>query len=160
MEKTLKGARNGPDGGTCLRSAPQIHAVQSAPMSRTLARLLIGFMLALAIPAQGMAALSAGFCMTMGQHHEQGSAAMGHGPASSHHADGDHQPASEPLPNQEQSSSTAHCPPCVSCCAAVAIAPAMPTVHTDQSASAAFAAIPHSLPGALPEELDRPPLAL
>ncbi len=129
-------------------------------MSRTLARLLIGFMLALAIPAQGMAALSAGFCMTMGQHHEQGSAAMDHGPASSHHAAGDHQPANEPSPNHEQSSSTAHCPPCVSCCAAAVIAPAFQPVHAEQSASVAFAAIPHSLPGALPEELDRPPLAL
>lgn len=102
--------------------------------------------------------------MAVGGHHGGHATAPDHGHAGVPHAQaGDHQPAAK-VPadagTPEKPSEKAHCPPCVSCCAAAVIAPALQLPVAENSASAAIAAIAYSVPGALPDELDRPPLAL
>lgn len=132
-------------------------------MNRALARLLIASLLALAIPAQGLAAVSAGLCMALGTHHEQGRApVMDHDHAAGQHAapEDHHNAGADSSPKPEKSSDSAHCPPCVSCCAAAVIAPAIPPAVREQPASVAIAAMPYSVPGVLPDQLDRPPLSL
>jgi hypothetical protein len=111
-------------------------------------RLLIAFTLALAIPLQGVASVTAGVCMAIG-HHEAGT------PDSHEHGhDSDH---SAP---HEDDSATSHCAPCVACCAAASISPARQVYLPHDSPPAAIAALPFLPPGFLPENLDRPPLGL
>jgi hypothetical protein len=117
-------------------------------MSIKFVRLLVALMLALAIPLQGAASVTAGICMATG-HHDAGT------PASHDHGeDGDHHPA------PQDDGSDPHCAPCVACCAAASIAPAAQVFLPEDSPAAAVAAVPYLHPGFLPEKLDRPPLAL
>lgn len=119
-------------------------------MSIKILRLIVAFGLALAIPLQGLASVTAGVCMAVG-HHDAGQ------PASHDHGDGaDHSAPHDP----EGSDSSSHCAPCVACCAAASIAPAAQVFVPDTSPPAAIAALPLLHPGFLPETLDRPPLAL
>jgi len=121
-------------------------------MSTKLIRLLIAFALALTIPLQGLASVTAGICMATG-HHDAGA------PAShSHGHDADH--AAGHSSTDSDPSSDAHCAPCVACCAAASIAPAAQVFVAPFSAPAAIAALPFLPAGFLPEKLDRPPLAL
>jgi len=117
---------------------------------RRLTRLLIAFALALTIPVQGLAAVTAGLCMAMGHHQADMSA-----PAHDHGADHSHD-----QDNSDQPSDQAHCAPCVACCAAAHIAPATQAFVAAASPAAAIAAPPSASPGFLPDQLDRPPLAL
>ena len=111
-------------------------------------RLLVALALALAIPLQGAASVTAGICMATG-HHDAGA------PAShAHGGDADHS-----LPHNDDPD-TAHCAPCVGCCAAASIALAAQVCLLEDSPAAAIAVVPYLHPGSLPEELDRPPLAL
>jgi hypothetical protein len=123
--------------------------VESKLVSIKFVRLLVAFALALAIPLQGAASVTAGICMATG-HHDAGA------PAShDHEADGDHHSAPH-----DDGSDAAHCAPCVACCAAASIAPAAQVFLPEDSPAAAVAALPYLHPGFLPEKLDRPPLAL
>jgi len=136
------------------------------PMSRTLARFLIGFLLALTIPLQGLAAATAGMCMALGHHGGEAAPAMDHDHAGAHHAGGDahaHGGGDQPSDHSsapQESSGNAHCPPCSSCCAAAAIAPAVNVQLPHALPSEPFLAGQHSIAGFLPDELDRPPLPL
>jgi hypothetical protein len=113
-------------------------------------RLFVALVLALAIPLQGLASVTAGVCMAIGHHHAGA-------PASHDHGDGtDHSAPHDP----EGSESAPHCAPCVACCAAASIAPAAQVFVPDTSPPAAIAALSLLRPGFLPETLDRPPLAL
>lgn len=118
-----------------------------------LIRLMLAVALIAAIPAQGLAAVTAGLCMAFG-HHES-SAAWGH---DYHHADGatDHSHAGD----SEESGNPAHCGPCVACCAAASIVSPV-SVATLAEPDAAVD-LPPGLPSPalLPHRLDRPPLAL
>lgn len=123
-------------------------------MPARLLRLLIVMLLALTVPVQGFAAVSAGVCMALGHHesaapaehpHEHDAAgAHGHG----HHA-----------PDEGQGSADAHCPPCVSCCAAAAIASFSPLMLPERPAVLAVRSLPPLFSGVTLENLDRPPLA-
>jgi hypothetical protein len=117
-------------------------------MSIKFLRLLIAFALALAIPLQGMASVSAGVCMVIGHHDAGTPASHGHGHDADHSAP------------QGDDSDPAHCAPCVACCAAASIAPAAQLFVPESSPPAAIAALPRLHPGFLPETLDRPPLPL
>ena len=121
-------------------------------------RLLVALALALAIPLQGAASVTAGICMATG-HHDAGSpASHDHGGnVTSHHHDGD---ADHPSAPPDDGPDAAHCAPCVACCAAASIAPAVQVFLFEDSPAAAVAALPYLHPGFLPEKLDRPPLAL
>lgn len=123
-------------------------------------RLLIAFALALTIPLQGLAAVTAGLCMGMGHHQADRSAPAHEAPAHDHGADHSH--ADHPHDQQEDSSSDdgAHCAPCVACCAAAHIAPADHVYLPEFVPAAAIAVLPPGSAGFLPEQLDRPPLAL
>lgn len=117
-------------------------------------RLLVAFALALAIPLQGAAAVTAGICMAIGHHDAAGTPAQhDHGAQDGHHAD-------DSMPHDEGGSDSAHCAPCVACCAAASIAPAARVFLLQDPPAAAVAALPYLHPGFLPEKLDRPPLAL
>ena len=116
-------------------------------------RLLVSVALLLAIPAQGIAAVTGSLCMALGGHSapQIGDAPHAHDGAahgSSHDHDTGH----------DDGSSQSHCGPCVACCASAAIA----SVLTVPLASAiASAPLPGSLPApeaARPDRLERPPL--
>lgn len=127
-------------------------------MSIKILRLLIAFSVALAIPLQGVAAVTAGVCMAIG-HHDAGAPGSDDHGGHDHH--GDHAgPAMDHSTPQDEGSDSAHCAPCVACCAAASIAPAAQLFVAELSPPAAIAAVPLLHPGFLPEELDRPPLAL
>jgi len=114
-------------------------------------RLLVALALAFAIPMQGMASVTAGVCMAIG-HHDAGT------PASHDHGhDADHS-SDHSAPHEDDS--TSHCAPCVACCAAASIAPALQVFVPQESPPAAFPALPFLPAGFLPEKLDRPPLAV
>lgn len=115
---------------------------------KLLTRLLIACVLALTIPLQGMASVTAGICMATG-HHDAGA------PVSHDHGHG----ADHSAPH-EGDSTASHCAPCVACCAAASIAPAAQLFLQRDAPPAAVAALPFLPAGFLPEELDRPPLAL
>jgi hypothetical protein len=131
-------------------------------MPKNLLRLLVALLVALTVPIQGIAAVSAGFCMALGHHgtgatavHDHGSAAHTHESASA--ADPHHDKAPG---NSSSSDSTAHCPPCVSCCAAAAIGLSSPLFVPEPAPGSIIAVAPVISSGVLPEQLDRPPLAL
>src|SRR5712664_2027575 len=88
-------------------------------MRTKLVRTLVAFAMALLVPLQGMAGVSAGLCMELG-HHEDEAPATAHAPGSTH----DHGTADRHDHNtaaDEHTAGNAHCPPCVACCAAAAI---------------------------------------
>jgi hypothetical protein len=116
-------------------------------------RLLLAFALALAIPLQGFAAVSAGICMTLG-HHDSPAAHSHDGPADGEHQ---HQHSHDDAPSPN---SAAHCAPCVACCAAAAISSSAPVVIPDERADPVNVSLPPAFSGIQPETLDRPPLAL
>ena len=127
-------------------------------MLKKLPRLLFLFAVALTVPIQGVAAVSAGFCMALGHHGAPEShdyAVDGHphddGAAPEHHH---HEGTSG-----DKSSQDSHCPPCVSCCAAAAIAPFQPVTTPEQSACWVVTALCARFSGVPPDKLDRPPLA-
>jgi hypothetical protein len=124
--------------------------VKSRAMSLKLLRFLLLIAVALAVPLQGLAAVSAGLCMASGHHHSE------HAPAGHDHDLGsmDHE-----HPAEDTSANDSHCPPCVSCCAAVAIAPAAEPRLPSVAPAAPVASKQYSIAGFLPEQLDRPPLS-
>ena len=128
-------------------------------MPKSLSRLLIVLVLALMVPIQGIAAVGADLCMGLGHHghgsagHEHGSAGHGHGhdgPAPVHHHD----------EGKGTDKSSAHCPPCASCCATTAIASFPDVVIPDQPGYSVLAESVAFFAGAPLHRLDRPPLAL
>ena len=128
------------------------HGVRIQTMPSRLARILIALALALTVPIQGVAAATAGLCMALGHH--------GTGLAGSHdHAAGaDHHPHQHT--GSDNSAASAHCPPCVACCAAAAIS-SLPRISVPEPSTASVVAASEPLfPGIEPDKLDRPPLAL
>jgi len=110
--------------------------------------------LALAVPLQGFAAVSAGMCMALG-HHDSApahphNAHDGHDASAHQHGEDHSQPAD----------GSAHCPPCVSCCAAASISSAVPFFVGDAPADRLIAASTSFAAGFQPDGLFRPPLAL
>jgi hypothetical protein len=112
-------------------------------------RLVITGLLALVIPIQGIAAVTARLCATLG-HHETST------PAVHDHADGHAHDAEAPAP----AAAGAHCPPCVACCAAAAISASARIFIPDPPAAAVTSAAPLSFSGIQPDGLDRPPRLL
>jgi hypothetical protein len=109
--------------------------------------MLVTVAMTIAVPLQGIAAVGAGLCMDMGDHDEP-AAAAGHGSAHDHgstHGD-------------EGAAGGAHCPPCVACCAAAAIASFSQVLIPEHPASSVIAVVPLSFSGIAPKTLDRPPL--
>jgi hypothetical protein len=118
-------------------------------------RLLVSVALLLAIPAQGIAAVTGSLCMALGGH---GAAETGDAPHA--HDGAAHGSSHDHDTGHDDGSPQSHCGPCVACCASAAIA----SVLTVPLASAiASAPLPSSLPApeaARPDRLERPPLAV
>jgi hypothetical protein len=119
---------------------------------------LLALAIALALPIQGVAAITAGLCMAFGEHHGavSGHDAVDHSTHSHTHGDeADSQPHGD-----EDSGNGSHCGPCTACCASASIAgPAGISIASSAStAPYAFAQFPPL--GVQPNGLFRPPLAL
>ena len=117
-------------------------------MRSSIFRILAVALLALAIPLQGVAAVTAGQCMAL-EHHDAGDA---HDHAA--HADGDDQAV------HHDDSKTSHCGPCAACCASATMSgpAALPILSSATESEYFFSQFPPL--GIQPEGLDRPPLAL
>lgn len=120
-----------------------------------LKRLLLLFLIALAVPVQGFAALESGICMAFGHHDAPASSAI-HDAAVAH----DHG-APVYAHDADPGESSVHCGSCVACCGAAASnAPAMVS-GAGLPATGRIRVHPDAAPGSVPPAaLDRPPLAL
>lgn len=107
-------------------------------MARNLLRFILLLAVAFAVPLQGFAAASAGVCMSLG-HHQGGDAHDSH---------------------QHDGADNSHCPPCVSCCTAATIAPAIEPPLPQAALAVPQPSAQHFIAAGVPERLDRPPLAL
>lgn len=126
---------------------------------------LLAVVIALVVPAQGMAVVVAGQCMAFGHHettaghdsHGQSADAQdGHDHASHSHADD----TTSTAPADEGDGSSAHCGPCTACCASASITgPAGVSILSSPS-NAIYVFWQFPPIGVQPDGLDRPPLAL
>ena len=124
----------------------------------------VAFAIALAVPIQGMAAVTAAQCMTL-SHHQDAAGHAGHGDAqegeSGHdHSMHSHDGAAGNTDSDESGSNGSHCGPCTACCASASIAgPAGLSILCWASSApyvfSQFAPLSVPLDG-----LDRPPTAL
>ena len=138
-------------------------AIQWPSMHKGLFRFFAVLALALAIPAQGMAAVTAGQCMAFG-HHQDGGGSQDHEDAKEG-ADGhDHAAHSHAADSEaeqgDDGSKNSHCGPCTACCASASIA-GRAGLSIPSSASYTkyiFSQFPPL--GVQPHGLDRPPLAI
>jgi len=117
-------------------------------------------LLALTIPVQGMAAVTAGQCMAFGHHQDDGNQNHAHDDADGH-APAGHAHTDDTLSKQDdEGGKNSHCGPCTACCASASIAgPAGLSILPFASpVQYHFSQLPP--PGVQPHGLDRPPLAL
>jgi hypothetical protein len=119
-------------------------------------RVLVLAVLALAVPLQGVAAVTAGQCMAL-EHHEDGHGG-GHddGQDASTHSHGDEHQANQA--GEEQQSS--HCGPCTACCASASIAGPVALLIQSSPSDTQYLFSQFPPLGVEPHGLDRPPLAL
>jgi hypothetical protein len=115
---------------------------------------LLAVSLALVVPVQATAALTAGLCMSMG-HHEGAADDSDHSMHS--HADG-HE--GSPADRATDAGNEAHCGPCAACCASASIAGAPALAIGAAPGHPAYVFSPYPPLGVQPDGLDRPPLAL
>ena len=126
---------------------------------------LLAIAIALSVPIQGMAVITAGQCMALGHHevapgqdsHAQAEDGQdGHDHAAHSHSD----EAGSNTDADEADGKGAHCGPCTACCASASIAgPAGLSIPSSPSNAAyVFSQFPPL--GVQPDGLDRPPLAL
>jgi hypothetical protein len=121
-------------------------------------RIIAVVLLALSVPVQGMAAVTAGQCMAFGHHQDGAGQEDGHaGNGTEKH---DHAAHSHSDDGAKQDGDTSHCGPCTACCASASIAgPAGLAIPA--SASNAPYVFSQSPPlGVQPDGVYRPPLAL
>lgn len=113
-------------------------------MPHRLKRFLLAVAIAIAVPVQGFAAVSAGLCMALGHH------------------DSPVDTAGEAHPDGHDHGATGHgpCGPCMGCCASAAIAGTSGIALQLPRIPAPVAAAPLQPAGVAPDKLDRPPLAL
>lgn len=120
---------------------------------------LLALAIALALPIQGVAAITAGLCMAFGEHH---GAVSGHDDAVDHstHAHTHADEADSQAHGDEGSGNGSHCGPCAACCASASIAgPAKISISASAS-NAPYVLAQFPPPGVQPGGLYRPPLAL
>lgn len=130
-------------------------------MPKSFFRLLAVLLLALSIPVQSMAAVTAGQCMAAG-HHQKGAGqendAHEHdGAGGQHQASHSHSDESAPAGEEGRS---AHCGPCTACCASASIAGPAGVSIAFSPLEAKYVSSQWPPPGVQVDGLDRPPLAL
>lgn len=124
-----------------------------------IAKFFLTFAVVLAVPLQGAAAVYAAQCMVLSYHEMTDEQALDQAQAAQEVTEHDEMTGHG---HQEGGSTQGshHCGPCVGCCASVSIAPSIaflpaPAPH---AAVVEVSFSPH--PSVLPDQLDRPPLAL
>jgi len=121
--------------------------IQFQDMPHRLKRFLLALIVALAVPVQGFAAVSAGLCMALKHHGDHHHSSQGAGSGDHHHS------------HDHGATGHASCGSCVGCCASAAIgSSACIACFVPPAAAPAEAARPYPS-GVQPHPLDRPPLA-
>lgn len=118
--------------------------------------MLLAVLVMVAMPVQGLAAISAGTCMALG-HHDALAAAM-NGPDAAHDAYAVAAASGHVDEGAVDGAEGAHCGPCVAGCAAAAILVASSIFQPDSLPGDRVAFAAAAPPEYLPELLDRPPL--
>src|SRR5215467_2196712 len=113
-------------------------------------RSIVVLLLALAVPLQGVAVVTAGLCMAMG-HHDSG---HGLDNMPGHGGDGHDEDAAGHSKHSDADHSKPHCAPCVACCAATAIPSRASLFVPDRPAASLIAAASASFTGISPDHLD------
>jgi len=121
--------------------------IQFQDMPHRLKRFLLVLVVALAVPVQGFAAVSAGLCMALEHHGEHHHASQG-ADTGEHHDSHDH-----------GATGHASCGSCVGCCASAAIASSASIARFVPPAAAPVPAARPDPSVVQPHPLDRPPLA-
>jgi hypothetical protein len=118
-------------------------------MPNRLLRLVVVALLTVMVPLQGMAAVAAGQCMTMGHHQDQADV---HAHADEHGDGAVHE--------DRDAGKNAHCGPCAACCASATIAGPVGLPILAAPANTKYIFSPFPTRGFQPHGIDRPPLAL
>jgi hypothetical protein len=125
-------------------------------------RLLAFALLALTLPVQGMAAVTAAQCMATGHHQDGGSPDhdhAGHGADDQDHASHSHS-GDGSAQDRDEGGKNSHCGPCTACCASASIAgPARLSILSSPS-TAKYVFSQQPPPGVQLAGFDRPPLFL
>ena len=131
-------------------------------MSLRLIRFL-AFVVALAVPVQGVAAVTAAQCMALA-HHQDGTGHAGHSDAQGGESGHDHSMHShhEAAGNtdSDEAGSGSHCGPCTACCASASIAGPAGLSILSWASSAPYVFSQFAPPSVPLDGLDRPPTAL
>ena len=132
-------------------------------MSSRLIRFL-AFVVALAVPIQGMAAVTAAQCMAL-SHHQDAAGHAGHGdangPESGHdHSKHSHDEAAGHGDSDDAGSNGSHCGPCTACCASASIAGPVGLSLLSWASNAPYVFSQFAPPSVPLDGLDRPPTAL
>ena len=129
---------------------------------RRVIRSLVVAVISLAVPVQGISAVTSGQCMSLA-HHDGGAAVTAHAHdsgAADGHADASHVHDDESATASNGESKSGHCGPCSACCASASITGPVSVLDVPAPASAAYSFSQYPPLGVQPSELDRPPLAL
>ena len=127
-------------------------------MPRTILRLLAVLLLAMAVPAQGMAAVVAAQCMVFGHHQDGGNDGHVHDGTDEDH--GAHSHSSDTNAGHDEGGASSHCGPCTACCASASISGFNGLALPPAAANPLYFFSQLPPPGVQPHGLDRPPLAL
>lgn len=129
-------------------------------VKRVIRSLVVAF-ISLAVPIQGIAAVTTGQCMSLEHHETVASATTSHvsGNASGGH-ERSHSHEDAGASKDDADSKGGHCGPCSACCASTSIAGALPLLSMPAPAAHIFVFSQFPPLGVQPSELDRPPLAL
>jgi hypothetical protein len=131
-------------------------------MHRTVLRFLAVALLALAIPIQGWAAVTAGQCMALG-HHQDGAGEVDHAHAQDAvgHDHAAHSHAGEGATGHgDDGGKQPHCGPCAACCASASIAGAAASCVVPSACQTPYVLAQFPPIGVHADALYRPPLAL
>jgi hypothetical protein len=139
-------------------------ALQCPTMPRAFFRLVAVMLLAMAVPVQAMAAVTAGQCKALAHHQDGGAGheeyAQGQVDADGHdHAAHSHSDQGGTNQGHENGKST-HCGPCTGCCASASIAGPVRVSIPSSPFTATYLFSQFAPLGFQPDGLERPPLAL
>ena len=118
-------------------------------MPKTILRALAVLLLALTVPLQGMAAVTGGVCMALGQHHD---AAPDQHQAHAHDDGG--------AKHGDHGGKKSHCGPCTACCASASITGPLSFALLSLPSDTPYVFLKSFSSGIQPDGLFRPPLAV
>jgi hypothetical protein len=132
-------------------------------MPKAFCRFLAVLLLALTVPIQGLAAVTAAQCMAFGHHEESAgheTQALANDGADGHDHSSHAHSQDSALEQGADDGNGSHCGPCAACCASASIAGPPPHSILSSPSRVTYLFSPLPPPGVEPDGLDRPPLAL